>query len=232
MNTGHQCGMLWGAALGAGAESFRRYNDKSKAISYAIIATQHILESFFKRTGTADCREITGCDLTRFSGMAKLGLKTILGGVIYSQCFNLAEKWAPEAIQAANQGLSLEITDLPQQSLNCAAELAKKMGASDAEMITVSGFAGGLGLSGNACGALSTAIWISTLNWLKKHPGKKIPYSNNPVAKNLMKIFYEATDSEILCSKISGKCFNSINDHTEFIKNGGCGKLINMLALS
>jgi len=32
-NTGHQCGMLWGATLAAGAESFRRYPYRDHAIA-------------------------------------------------------------------------------------------------------------------------------------------------------------------------------------------------------
>ncbi|MEN8154414.1 MAG: hypothetical protein ABFR75_10370 [Acidobacteriota bacterium] len=32
------------------------------------------------------------------------------------------------------------------------------------------------------------------------------------------------------CNKICGKKFDSINEHTEFIKNGGCRELINVLA--
>ena len=103
------------------------------------------------------------------------------------------------------------------------------MGASDEEMAMVAGFAGGLGLSGNACGALSAAIWMNTLAWCRK-TGKS-GYSN-PDAVNILLAFYEVTDHEILCHKISGQCFKTIGDHTEFIKNGGCDKLIDVLAQS
>ena len=44
---------------------------------------------------------------------------------------------------------------LLQEPISCASEVAAKMGASDEEMVMVAGFAGGLGLSGNACGALA-----------------------------------------------------------------------------
>jgi hypothetical protein len=232
MNTGHQCGMLWGSALAAGAESFRRQNDRGQAIAIAIMATQHLMESFSKRTKTLNCRDITGCDLTSKFGLAKLGLKTLLGGFINSPCFNLAAKWAPEAIQSATEGLSSKQTDLPQQPVSCASEVAKKMEASEEEMVMVAGFAGGLGLSGNACGALSAAIWMNTLAWCRKHPGETPPYFNNQSTKKILKAFYSITDSEILCYKLTGQYFKTINDHTQFIKNGGCDKLINVLAQS
>lgn len=80
------------------------------------------------------------------------------------------------------------------------------------------------------CGALGSAIWMNTLSWDKKH-FEKSSYAN-PYATETLKAFYCATDSEILCHKISGQCFKTIDDHTEFIKKGGCEKLINVLSKS
>ena len=145
-------------------------------------------------------------------------------------CMNLAEKWAPEAIQSAIEGLSGEETDLPQLHLSCASEVVKKMGGSNAEMVIVAGFAGGLGLSGNACGALSAAVWMNTLAWIRKQTGKSAYL--NPKATSTLEAFLGETDYEFLCHKISGKCFKTIDDHTEFIKEGGCEQLINVLAQS
>ncbi len=230
MNTGHQCGMLWGAALAAGAEAFRRYDNPNQAITVAVKATQHIMKSFINRTNTPNCREITGCDLSSFFGLLKFMVKSTIKGLENNTCFNLAEQWAPEAIQSAKEGLSDKEIDFNQHSANCAAEVVKKMGGSDEEMAMVAGFAGGLGLSGNACGALSAALWMNTLDWCRKNPGKTPPYFNNPNTKKILKAFYEATDSEILCRKISGQSFEKIEDHTAFIKNGGCEKLIDALA--
>jgi hypothetical protein len=227
---GHQCGMLWGAALGAGAESFRRHNDRGQAIASAITATQHIVDSFIKRTKSVNCRDITGCDLTSIFGMAKYAVKSILCGLENNLCFNLAEQWTPEAIQSAKEGLSRQQTDLPELPVSCASEVAKKMGASDEETVIVAGLAGGIGLNGNACGALGAAIWMNTLAWCRKHPGKAPPYFNNTYIKKTLKTFKDATGSEMLCHKICGRHFTSIGDHTEFIKTGGCEKLMGILA--
>lgn len=232
MKTGHQCGMLWGASLAVGAESFRRHTDQGQAVAKAITATQHILDSFINRAKTPDCLDITHCNLTTSSGMMKLMIKTILGGFIYSKCFNLAEKWAPEAIKSAVDGLSEKPSNTSQIQLSCASEVAKKMGANDEEMVTVAGFAGGYGLSGNACGALGAAIWMKTLDWCRKHPGKNPPYLNNKDLDRIIKTFHDTTGSEILCDKICGRRFRTIDDHSEFIKNGGCEKLIDVLARS
>jgi hypothetical protein len=230
MQTGHQCGMLWGSSLAAGAESFRRCHDSSQAIASAITATQHLMESFSKRTKTVDCREITGCDLTSKTGMTKLMVKSILCGFIYSPCFNLAVKWAPEAIRSARQGLSNDQTEEHRLMVSCASEVVRKMGGNNEEMIMVAGFAGGLGLSGNACGALAAAIWMNTLGWRREQPEKTRHYFKNPDTNEILNAFYEATGSEIRCDKISEKCFKTAADHSEFINNGGCDKLIGLLA--
>ncbi|UCH15140.1 MAG: hypothetical protein JSV22_04030, partial [Bacteroidales bacterium] len=43
MSKQYQCGMLWGSALAAGAESYRRFSDHNQAINRAIISTQNIV---------------------------------------------------------------------------------------------------------------------------------------------------------------------------------------------
>lgn len=148
-----------------------------------------------------------------------------------STCFNLAENWLPEAIQSAKEGLSQEATfSKTQKAISCATEVAKKMGATDEEQIIVAGFAGGLGLSGNACGALSTAIWLNSLKWVKENPDKSAFKNKN--AKAALKVFNTETNSEMLCQNLCQQQFKSVEEHTQFIKNGGCSKLIETLAKS
>ena len=230
MQKGHQCGMLWGASLAVGAEAYRRSQNSEEAIRLAITATQKLLESFSKRTNTINCRDITHSNLDNFFGLTKYMIKTMIQGMNNSTCFNLAENWLPEAIQSAKEGLSQEPTDSTQKPISCATEVAKKMVASNEEMSMVAGFAGGLGLSGNACGALSTAIWMNSLAWAKDHPDKSTFKNKN--AKATLKAFNKETNSEMLCHNICQQQFKTIDEHTQFIKNGGCSKLIETLAES
>ncbi|MBN2813624.1 MAG: C-GCAxxG-C-C family protein [Bacteroidales bacterium] len=225
--TGHQCGMLWGSSLAVGAESFRRFGHSGRANAMAIKVTQHVMESFVTRSQSANCREIIGCDLTTKAGMRKLMVKTILSGFIYSKCFNLAKKWAPEAFEVALKSLSTESADIPVNAVSCASETVIKMGATTEQATLVAGFAGGMGLSGNACGALAAAMWYNTLEWCRNNPGK-FAYTN-PVANAMLREFKETTGGEMLCGKICGRRFNSIEEHNDFIQNGGCSKLINQL---
>ena len=225
MQKGHQCGMLWGASLAVGAEAYRQCNNQNQAIHVAINATQSLMESFSKREHTINCSDITKCDFSN-----KLSFAKYFFSGRFLHCFDLAEKWAPEAVQSAIEGLSHMETELSKDCVSCATELVKQMGASDEEMIMVAGFAGGLGLSGSGCGALSAAIWMKSLEWCKEE--KKKSSFKNPYSKKVLETFYLATDSRILCADISGAHFKNIDNHTSFIKKGGCAELINTLAES
>jgi hypothetical protein len=221
LQQGFQCGMLWGASMALGAESFRRSDNHGQAISKAIRATQIIMDSFVKRTKSIECVDITNCDMTNNTGMAKFFLSGKIVG-----CLRLAGKWAPEAIEAAYEGLSAELMETGPETVSCATELVKRMGGSEEESMMVAGFAGGLGLSGNGCGALAAAIWMKSLIWNRKQKGKQANHDQ------LLETFYGATEYEMECSKICGQKFLTIDEHTEFIKNGGCEKLIDLLAKS
>ncbi len=191
MQKGHQCGMLWGASLAVGAEAFQKCKNKNQAIDVAVKATQSIMESFSKREYTINCRDITRCDFS-----SKLSFAKYFFSGRFLHCFNLAGQWAPEAVQSAYKGLSNKETVLQKDCMSCATEVARKMGASDEEMIMVAGFAGGLGLSGAACGALSAAIWMKSLKWCREEVKKSA--LKNPYSKKTLNTFYDTTDSKIL----------------------------------
>ena len=95
-------------------------------------------------------------------------------------------------------------------------------------MVLVAGFAGGLGLSGNGCGALAAAVWMNALIHNRKQTGKSANY--DPDKDFTLKAFYEETDYEMQCDKICGQRFKTVDDHTEFVRNGGCKELISVLA--
>jgi hypothetical protein len=230
MMKGYQCGMLWGSSLAVGTESYRRYSDINMAMASTIKITGMLMESFVKRTESVNCSDVSPVDFTRKGGMAKFMLNMALqGGLKNTACFDLAENWAPEAIQVATRGFS-EAPNTPSECLSCASEVVQKMGGTKEEISTVAGLAGGMGLKGHACGALGAAIWMCALTWCKQHPGEKAAMTNNENTARLFEAFNKETNSEILCRQIAGKSFVTIDDHTAYIKNGGCQKLIDTLA--
>ena len=229
-NQGHQCGMLWGSALAIGAEAYRRFENEDQALAAAVSASQAIIHSFQNRSKTVNCKEIIGYDLTSVIGLVQFMFKAFRKGMKNSQCFNLADEWAPEAIEASKEGLDNKNIVLDGKPISCASEVVKRLGGSDREAMLVAGFAGGLGLSGNACGALAAAIWYHNLIWCRENKGKRPSLFNNRVAKKLLTAFKAETNSCMECSKITNCEFTDINEHSNFIRAGGCEHLIEMLS--
>ena len=219
---GDQCGMLWGAALAAGAEAYRRAASPEEAVPVAILTTRALLDSFVQRAHTPNCREITGSNFNNRWSMAKY----LLTGKFLG-CFFLADKWAPEAIRTALDEFASKPEALPSTCRSCASEVARRMGASEEEAALVAGFAGGIGLSGNGCGALGAAVWLKTLRFCRENPGK--PGFGFPGAKETLDAFLQATGGETRCETLSGQRFETLDEHTAFIENGGCKQWMEVL---
>ncbi len=225
MQHGYQCGMIWGAAIAAGAQSYRLFGYGTQAETYAIIAAQRLVESFRTCSKHVDCFEIT--DIDKSSSTMKIITYFLLkGGTI--RCNLLAAKYAPIAFNEINKAFSDEKNDTPQAPVSCSALLAQKMGLSDMHTVMAAGFAGGIGLSGGACGALGAAIWIIGLNSLKEG-ADKVNFKNQKALDAIDK-FMKCTNFEFECSNIVGRKFENVSDHANYICNGGCSEIIEALA--
>jgi len=222
MQHGFQCGLLFGTVMGIGAETYRRTQNLEEAIPLAKKISQKIEAEFIEMATSPDCSDITEVDFTSGKQMAKY----MLTGKFYS-CFKLADKWAPHALKTLEKSLEEENNLEKTRVKSCASECIKKMGGSEREQTIIAGLAGGIGLSGNACGALSAAIWYRTLQ--KVREGVK-PGIKNPEGEKVLEAFMEHTDYEFLCSEICGKKFDSAEDHTAYLENGGCEKLIDVIS--
>jgi hypothetical protein len=214
--------MLWGCSLAIGAEASRRFENRDKATGIAIMATKHVMKSFSDREKSINCKDVARANFKNLFGMIKYLLS---GRFLY--CFKLADLWAPDAIHMATEGLEGEYSGIPEHPISCASLVAKKLGATDEQAIMVAGFAGGMGLSGSGCGALSAAIWMKSIEWCKVNPNKSSLF--NPTAKSTIKAFEKETGNEMLCHKICNQYFKTVEEHTAFIEQGGCDKIINVL---
>ena len=130
------------------------------------------------------------------------------GGPI--RCFSMAGRYAPVAFNEINTALSAKPFEAPPRPVSCAAMLAQKMGLSELQMAMLAGFAGGIGLSGGACGALGAAVWIIGLK--DSQEGAKFEMQN-PRAMAMIDKFVESADYEFECAKIVGRKFADVNDH-------------------
>ena len=222
---GYQCGMIWGAALAAGAEAFRVFGPGPQAETKALLASQRLVGSFKALTKNINCMEIT--DLNHESSTLKMFTYFLLkGGTI--GCFRMAAKFAPLAFRDIKSVLAEGPVDGPAEPASCAGLLARKMGESAGHAVMASGLGGGIGLSGGACGALGAAIWISGMKSLDQG-ARKIPFKAG-AALDLINRFVKASDYEFECSAITGRKFEGVADHARFIREGGCAKLLDVLA--
>ncbi len=229
-NQGYQCGMLWGCSLAIGAECFRKYKDPAIAAGVTISTVKHVISSFVEKTGTSDCRTITGCDFSKPWGLITYLALNLPKGLTNSICFNVAEQWLPVAAELAKIRISEAQNSKTNEVISCASQVMKMAGGSDEECAAVAGFAGGLGLSGNACGALAAAIWFRLLWWCRDNPGKVPSYFYNKIVNKHLKTFLTVTNKEMKCSKICGKQFTTVEEHSEFVRQGGCSRIVEALS--
>lgn len=223
---GYQCGMLWGAALAAGAQAYRVYGSDSQAEAGAIIASQKAVEAFRTRSkDEINCLEITELNFQGENQVLPILKFFLKGGPI--GCFGMAARYAPLAYQEIDAALSEGNFAVPSPPVSCTAMLAKKMGVSKMHAVMAAGLAGGIGLSGAACGALGTAIWIQAMSRPEESVG--LDFSASWMEK-INRRFVECADYRFECSEIVGRKFESVHDHAEYICNGGCSKIIDTLA--
>jgi len=227
---GYQCGMVWGATLAAGAQAYRLYGTGPKAETRAIVASQRIVTSFRAQNGSIDCSEITGVEMS--SPSARAIVRYLVKSGPTGSCFSMSARYAKATFSEINAALAdgacfANETKVPTASASCSAMLAQKMGASELRAAMAAGFAGGIGLSGSACGALGAAVWIVGMNILEDGGtlGLRVPDIEETIAR-----FAECTGNEFECSRIVGRKFESPGDHALYVRDGGCADIIEVLS--
>ena len=225
IQNGYQCGMIWGAALAAGAQAYHLSGSTARSEAGAILASQKIVESFQRRNKHINCLEITNLDKSS-STMQMIKFFLIKGGPI--RCIRMAGRYARVAADEIESALADTGPDIPEPPISCAALLARKMGVSDMHAVMTAGLAGGIGLCGGACGALGAAVWITAMNCIEKRSGK-LGFSD-PDITNVVDRFLAVTDYKFECSEIVGRKFENIGDHAGYMRNGGCAEIIDTLA--
>jgi hypothetical protein len=234
MNHGYQCGMVWGAAFAAGAQAYQLLGPGPQAETAAITAAQRVVESFRARYKHINCFEITEVEF-RPSSKRRLLLQIFKffikkGGPI--GCFSMAAGYAPVAFSEINTAFQENRIGAASSPASCAAVLAQKMGASDMHTVMAAGLAGGIGLSGGACGALGAAIWITGMNCLEEGAGDNIWNSEvfQSRAEDTIDRFMNSADFEFECSEIVGRRLENMDDHACYLRGGGCSEIIEALA--
>lgn len=224
MQHGYQCGMIWGSALAAGAEAHRRFGAGPEAEARAIAAARRLVDAFRVQNRHTDCFDITDLD-DRSSTLKMMTVFLVKGQTI--GCFRMAARYAPVALRELDAAMSGPSAEAPLAPASCAALLARRMGATDRHAVMAAGLAGGIGLSGGACGALGAAIWIGGMKILEG--GGKVPF-RSPSARDAIDRFLKCTNYQFECTEITGRRFESVGDHAGYLRSGGCAKVLDALA--
>jgi len=222
---GYQCGLLWGAVLAAGAESYRRYGATTRAEVMAVHASRQLVALMQDRYGEFNCYELTKTDWRSRSST----LQNFLTGGPF-RCFSMAAKYATAAVDTVETALDDDGEHLEVEAVSCASALARRMGLSDMHVVMAAGLAGGIGFSGGGCGALGAAVWIMAMKTAAENGGK-VDYKDARVA-GLIDRFMEHTEGSIECEEIVGRRFTGVVDHAAFLGEGGCAGVLAMLAES
>jgi hypothetical protein len=233
MGYGYQCGMLWGAALAAGAQAYRLYGAGAQAEAQAVAAAQRLVKAFQSRAKHIDCSEITELNWQKASqgqGPGQILKFFLKGGPIV--CFSMTADYARIAFSEIHAALEEPAIEAPPPPLSCAALLAQKMGAPEMHQVMAAGFAGGIGLSGSACGALGAAIWLLGMDGDQAEVKTDGPGDlfNNPKAVALVERYLKSTDYRFECAEIVGRRFENVADHAAYLRQGGCAEIIESVA--
>lgn len=239
---GHACGQLWGSCLAIGARAERRFADPAMAQAASIHSAGLLFDEFGKQLSAVDCRDLIKQPLTSAAQRIRYVLSDKPGF-----CEQLAIKWAPAADQLIERGLKeFNPSALKQKPVNCAglsmSMSAKAVGLEPQKyLVLAAGFAGGMGLKGNACGALAAAVFAMGLKFYRgaKKPRDtrmKAVFQEFGIGAVLMKSTagllakFKREYGSKTCAEITGRKFSSMDDHTEFINGGGCKDLIRFTA--
>jgi hypothetical protein len=226
MNHGYQCGMLWGATLAGGAQAYRLYGTGPQAEAQAIIAAQKLVESFSAyNKNEINCLEISELNMQGEMKVLPLLKFFIKGGPV--MCMRMAVKYGPKAFNEIDTVFSEGPGEALSPPVSCASMLAQNMGVSEMHTVMVAGLAGGIGLSGGGCGALGAAIWLNSAESVREGASNKVI---NKRASDIIDKFIRSANFEVECSEIVRRKFESIGDHADYLRDGGCAEIIKALA--
>jgi len=233
MHRGYACGLLTGTALAAGFVARKRFSDDETRSGAALNAAMQLAEAYPELTKSINCREITETSLTKLRGRLRY-FRQGQGRM----CGHLHLKWAPRARLVIDR--ALEQYGEGRQAGSCAncavrtmRELESSTGMKAKDSALVAGLAGGVGLCGNVCGALATAVFAISTGYQSRGDQKKRDSRLRGSLEELVGAEYRGAATQLrlefvrrfgseLCVDIIGRNFHDAADHSTFVERGGC----------
>jgi hypothetical protein len=240
MHQGNACGLLSGAVLSAGLQAARRFDDDATRSAATLHAPVRLAEAYPETSGAVNCREITGQSVITLKEKAQYMREGKA-----RQCGRLLMKWANRTDTLIDEALTeFETRDPTPNCAHCSVETFKRI-ASKEELARsgstyVAGLAGGVGLLGRSCAALTVGILVLTL---RQYAARRFQRRDSRFLGTLHEIGlgrfrkrparlleeFKLEFGSDLCSEIAGRRFTSANDHASFIAEGGCYEVIDLV---
>jgi len=232
------CGVLWGAALAAGVRASKRITDKNIARLAALEAAKAAVAAYSKTGCQPNCRDVT--KLSKWNMM-----RFLLKGNL-RVCQQQLIRFGPVFDRVIDETIgSVGEAQSSGTSNNCASEAfhrtAEAIGFDEEEGQTITaGLAGGLGLSGNGCGALAGAIFALALKHFKdrqkaKHSMIRSNLQGLGIGDGWMNPAREVQRSFVgkygtkTCASIAGRSFSSVADLNAHLSCGACDAVVETL---
>jgi hypothetical protein len=225
------CGVLWGAALAAGVRARERIKDPAAAREATLAAACRVVQAYRHAGHPMNCAEITGMGAWDF---ARYMLKGNLG-----VCSRLLSGLTPgfhDLIDRTIDGHRRQGAAAPCR--NCAVEAFERVSGAigfpvDGTSVVAAGFAGGLGLSGNACGALAAAILALSMKYFTGRNRPKHSMIRSDLQGLFVGIGWMKPSMEVArqfrirfpgrtCASIAGRAFASSRDLSAHLGAGRC----------
>lgn len=211
--------IVWATLIAASHMALKQKEAPDQQLALALQASKEMVDAFIN--AKLSCQIYPAFKPEKKASSIKEKLKFI-------NYDKISRDWQPIASRALLLSMSYTSKDLPKSCSSCAFQLIKTMGGTDEDAITAAGFSGGIGLSGGVCGTMIAKVWYEALLYLRKH--KNEDHYPHSYQKDLYQEFMKITDGEYACPELSGHRFQNIEQHSHFVEEGGCNKLIDLLA--
>jgi len=241
LHQGHACGLLTGAVVAAGFAARERFAEAPRRCAAALHAAIGLASAYQDLAGSLECRAITGVSLREPAGALRY-----LAARKDRLCGRLHAEWQARARAVTDEALAeFEASAAPGSCANCAVRtvraLAPALGLPEDAAPLVAGLAGGVGLRGGVCGALTAGIfaWFAGQR-LARAPRRRDSRTRRllaglagtgerAAAAPLHQALVERFGSD-RCATIAGRSFRDPDDHHRFIAAGGCAEVVRFVA--
>ncbi len=240
---GAACGFYWGASVYFARRAEREGLGPAGIAQVSLAATRKLIDRTRASGIAVDCadflRQPAPWRLVPYVAMVKM-VRCVKH---LNQLIPTIEAIADDALAQAQSAATAAEPAQPNCAVMACRSTLRALGTEDhGTSDMVAGWGGGLGCTGNGCGALGAAIFALGIKYyeratardgtplmrvLKSQPG--VPYSNDVL---LLVDLFRTRFGQLTCREIVNKDFSSPEDFGQHVRSTGCGDVMDFLHLT